>query len=368
MMQHINEIRTIENFDDIQCQWNDCIDVWNGKTVFLTHSWFKNFIENNIDGSRRDFFILFFTGGHGINSIFPALIKKELIHKVNLKAITFLSNFYSPHCSIVNCDYQDGLPRIMRQLEKQSWDVMILNDIREHTGEYNNFTSALTGLQIPYIVYNEDENWYLPCENLTFENFLKIKGKNVEKKWRYEKRRLEKMDQFRFHMQTANDDKLWEYINAYYKVYENSWKAKEPYPEFHRSLMITAAEKGWLRLGTIKLGDNPVASQIWLVFNNTASILKVAYHEKFKKYSPGSVLTLLMIEHVLEKDRVNEIDFLKGSDIYKQQWMSEYRKQYTLLIYNKRSVKGRLLWYFDQFIYPVLKKIGSKKRALVQEK
>jgi hypothetical protein len=45
-----------------------------------------------------------------------------------------------------------------------------------------------------------------------------------------------------------------------------------------------------------------------------AEIFKVAYDEAHKALSPGTLVTALVMEHVLEVDRVREVDYLTGDD------------------------------------------------------
>jgi len=48
------------------------------------------------------------------------------------------------------------------------------------------------------------------------------------------------------------------------------------------------------------------------------------------------------MQHVIETDNVEEIDFLMGNDRYKQEWMSECRKRCRLVCVNKHKPKGRV--------------------------
>jgi len=47
-----------------------------------------------------------------------------------------------------------------------------------------------------------------------------------------------------------------------------------------------------------------------------------------------------MIRHALEVDRVVEIDYLTGDDVYKQWWMTQRRERIGLMACNLRSPLG----------------------------
>ena len=131
-------------------------------------------------------------------------------------------------------------------------------------------------------------------------------------------------------------------IEAYERVYAASWKPQEPYPHFMAGLITQATEGGWLRLGIVWLEAKPIAAQVWIVANGKADIYKVAYDEAFKDYSPGTVLTARLMQHVIEQDGVSEVDYLIGDDAYKKSWMSDRRERWGVVAYNPTTVGGAL--------------------------
>jgi CelD/BcsL family acetyltransferase involved in cellulose biosynthesis len=133
-------------------------------------------------------------------------------------------------------------------------------------------------------------------------------------------------------------------ISAYERVYAKSWKQAEPWPGFIPALIRRYAQRGALRLGVAWLDGEPIAAQMWLVGGGRADIYKVAYDEAHKKHSPGTVLTAVLMRHVLDVDRVSEVDFLVGDDPYKKEWMNERRERWGLVAYQPATPRGLLLW------------------------
>lgn len=131
-------------------------------------------------------------------------------------------------------------------------------------------------------------------------------------------------------------------LQDYLAIYAHSWKRPEPYPEFIPSLMRAAAARGELRLGLVYLDQQAIAAQLWLVHKGRAEIHKLAHDESFAAYSPGSLLTAHLLQHVFEKDRVQLVDFLSGDDAYKANWMDHCEPRWGLLSYNPRRLWGLL--------------------------
>jgi hypothetical protein len=126
----------------------------------------------------------------------------------------------------------------------------------------------------------------------------------------------------------------------YEAVYRASWKPEEGSPAFLRALAEQEGAAGALRLGIARKDGKPVAAQLWLVENGEATIHKLAYREEAKALSPGTVLSMAMFRHVLDRDRVERIDYGTGDEPYKADWMDEKRTLWRLTAYNRRTLRG----------------------------
>ena len=151
----------------------------------------------------------------------------------------------------------------------------------------------------------------------------------------------------RFTLARAGDD-LAIALAAYEDVYSRSWKNPEPYERFNATLVHLLAGAGVLRIGVLWRGETPIAAQYWSVVGGTATILKLAYDGKFRTASPGTVLTAATIRELMEADQVQELDFGRGDDPYKRDWVGSRRPRIGLLAMNVRTVTGgRILLAHD---------------------
>lgn len=129
-------------------------------------------------------------------------------------------------------------------------------------------------------------------------------------------------------------------IAAYCEVYAASWKKPEEFPSFMPGLLHSYASRGFLRLGLAWMNGQPIAAQVWTVAHGRAEIYKMAYHESFKAYAPGTLVTAMLMERAIEVDKVTEVDYLIGDDPYKKTWMSDRRERWGIVAYNPRSLPG----------------------------
>jgi hypothetical protein len=131
-------------------------------------------------------------------------------------------------------------------------------------------------------------------------------------------------------------------IAAFEAVRARSWKPEEPFPGFDAALMRALAPLGTLRLGLLFIGDEPVAAQYWVLDRGgrRALVPKLFHDEAHKGASPGTVLTAMMVEHLLEEDGVRELDFGRGDDGYKGLWVSHRRQRIGVMVADPRHPAG----------------------------
>ncbi|HSD39612.1 MAG TPA: GNAT family N-acetyltransferase [Rhodocyclaceae bacterium] len=189
--------------------------------------------------------------------------------------------------------------------------------------------------------FHVSTNWHLPCAGLRGADYVASRPSRLVNTLRRCRKRLLTEPGFRLDIVTAGEA-LDAALDAYASVYAQSWKEPEPFPDFIPQLCRLSAAQGWLRFGVLHLGGEAVAAQIWFVKDGTASIYKLAYDSRFARLGVGTVLTAALAEHVLDVDKVCEIDFLTGDDAYKAEWMTHSRQLVGLVAFDARSPSGLL--------------------------
>jgi hypothetical protein len=145
------------------------------------------------------------------------------------------------------------------------------------------------------------------------------------------------------HFQCASGGKLLEQgVAAYEDVYKSSWKSAEPDPNFIKTLVTLLGASGSVRLGTMTLDGTVVAAQIWLVRGQKATIFKLAHRQEFSELSPGTLLTHWMLDKLCREERFREIDFGRGNDRYKRDWLGHSRPRYGAVAAKWTTGRGML--------------------------
>lgn len=201
-------------------------------------------------------------------------------------------------------------------------------------------------------------NWYLEA-NKTWSEYLEKRPSQLRHTITRKAKNFQRLNGELELIQTP--DRLEYGIEAYQRVYGTSWKVPEPYPCFMPGLIRMLEKNGWLRLGIATLDGKPVAAQVWIVAYGRAYIYKLAYDEGYKSLSAGSLLSAMLMKHVLDLDKVSEVDYLTGDDAYKAAWMSDRRERWGLVAYNQKTARGFLGACWEK-VWHLLKPSLSKIR------
>ena len=184
-------------------------------------------------------------------------------------------------------------------------------------------------------------NWYLPVNGRSFAQYSESLPSVLKNTLSRKRKKLEKTGRAKIEIVTGGRG-LDAAIDAYMKVYLSSWKLPELYPQFIPGLIRMCAAMGALRLGIIYVDGEPAAAQLWIVHHGNAFIYKLAYDERFGELSAGTILSATLFQHALDVDKVTEVDYLSGDDVYKKDWMSQRRERWGILALNPRTPRGVL--------------------------
>lgn len=311
--------------------------------LFSTLDWLE-LLESTVLAAEASSVICAVSSADGLKAILP-LQADRWQGLFAVPGLRSMSNYYSPLFSAqvtTGVTGQVALDCICRRLSQAipAWHWLDLEPLSQE--ERDRLSSALMRNGFDVFPYFRFGNWYLQLQGRCFADYACDLPAQLRNTIRRKRKRLDKQGQWEIKLFNG-EDQLKAGIDAYWQVYNASWKQREPYPGFIDGLIRLAAREGWLRLGVLYLDKQPIAVQLWLVYRGTASIYKLAYDERFKKLSAGSILSEYMFEQVIDGDRVDEIDYLVGDEAYKRDWMSIRRERWGLMAFNRATLMGRSL-------------------------
>tara|TARA_R110001599_G_scaffold205618_5_gene402943 strand:- start:1411 stop:2493 length:1083 start_codon:yes stop_codon:yes gene_type:complete len=305
-------------------------------SVDLGIAWYRNLVETVFPTDKGVRFYVLRHDGKPVAAL-PLLVVNQPLGQ----QVCALANYYSAlYAPILRTGIQaPDLVPLLRSILKHEGGVASLRmaPMDPETQSYRTMFEALRLAGMVPFRYFCFGNWYLNVQGDWAQYLADRKGtlrstiKRMNKKLSQNGGTLEVVE---------SDSECERVIQAYQQVYDQSWKVPEPYPRFVPDLIRLCARNGWMRVGIAWLDGKPLAAQLWIVANGKASIYKVAYDEAYKQFAPGTLVTSALMEHVLTKDAVQEVDYMIGDDKYKQTWMNHRRERWGILAYNPRNMRG----------------------------
>lgn len=310
---------------------------------FSTRGWYANFAAHCLND--RDVVSVHALERDGLILGALPLQKRAQARRVRgASEVGSLSNFYS-------CIYRPLLRRhadtgfaakaFARSLaaHRTGVDLFDLDSLSHEEVMFQELTEAMREAGFFVQPYFHFGNRYEDVRGLDYEAYLQRRPPALRNTLSRKAKRLVRAADATFSIAAEPADAVAAAIQ-YEAVYRASWKEAEPAPGFTSGLIAAAAADGALRLGICTVDGEPAAAQLWLVHGGKATIFKLAYDERFRQHSVGSLLTAHMVRAVLEQDAVDEIDFGRGDDPYKGDWLSQRRERWGILAFNARRPLG----------------------------
>ncbi len=303
-------------------------------SVFCSRQWFEN-LQNTLGADDQSMLLACVVEGEEVLAILPLMTRDDghLFGLTHLYTALY-SLLLAQHnrLEIVNC-LVDGLNQMsiaslrLHPVATDDRSVQLLQQAMEETG---------------YECHRRFRfyNWIHRVQGQSFREYLAMQPAQVRNTIARKKRKLEREHGYVIRLYT--DRYLQRALDDYNTVYRASWKAHEQFDSFIEGLVRSLSPPGWLRLAILYVAEKPAAAQLWFVAHGKASIFKLAYDQAWKRYSPGSILIAYLMEQVIERDQVEEIDFRTGNDLNKPDWMSERRERWAFSFFKPGKPGGKV--------------------------
>lgn len=293
------------------------------ESLFFSRQWLEN-IEKTALATDQKMILACVVEKERVLTILPLISR-------NNKQWTSLHHIYTSLFTvlIVEENKKEILSCLAKGISNLPFDQLILEPIAEDDEDINNLQQALESNALSCTLYARFFNWFQPVKGQNFAEYMADRPSRVRNTIVRKQRKLEREHEYEIRLHTGND--VPQAMADFNAVYEASWKAKEPFAAVVKGLTDRFSSLAWIRLAILYIEGEPVAAQLWFVVHKKASIFKLSYDEKWKEYSPGSILTKYLMEYVIDIDEVEEIDFLTGNDRYKQDWMKSSRRRWAMV-------------------------------------
>lgn len=178
-----------------------------------------------------------------------------------------------------------------------------------------------------------------------FDTYERGLSRNRRRSLRRGRRQLEAEGEVTFDVHTGVDG-LDAALDELFAVEASGWKgqrgtaiASNPNTRrFYAEVARWAAERGWLRVATLRLDGRAIACDYSIAFGGTWYSLKSGYDESHRRFGPGALLLREQLRHCCEQD-VASLELLGTEDAFKLSW-TERSSERQLVHAFDRSLAG----------------------------
>ncbi len=109
---------------------------------------------------------------------------------------------------------------------------------------------------------------------------------------------------------------------------------------FYQSLMVREANGGRIVINRLMLGEKLIASQFCVLEDNKWNLLKIAYDESYREFTPGNILLYKLLQEVDNQPEASEVSLVTGPT-WADRWHFTKEPTYIVEFYNN-DIRGAL--------------------------
>ncbi|MCY1077491.1 GNAT family N-acetyltransferase [Archangium lansingense] len=337
----VDTVWGLSNLAGLRGAWSDLLDE-SRAGPFNAWEWLYPWCRR-IGADRKPFVLRAKDRSGALVGLLPLGVEHQWVLGMPVRRLAFLGETH------VGSDYLDVIARRGREEEvarifaealwelRDQWDVLDLTDLREDT-------VTVRVLRETFEKYRADlrmsTRYVCPYETLSkgesFDDFLKRTSRRDNflrrKKW------LEKQEGYRIE-KTEAPGELAGPLTDFFRLHTARWELDggsqgirgRGVESFHRDATQLLAERGRLRLYTMKVGGRAVASVYGILHQDKFVYFQSGYDPAWRNRSVGLVLVGETFRDAIEAG-LTEYDFLRGTESYKSDWTTQQRRTVSVRV------------------------------------
>lgn len=226
------------------------------------------------------------------------------------------------------------------------------------------------------IGFAQNSGWQISlsekCPVLVFPNsweeYLKMLGKNMREQIKRYPRRLEKEFTVEYSLaQTQDEVKIG--LHDLFRLHGQRWRARGQTgvlatprrQRFHRAVCLSFLKRGWLRLWTLRCNGKAVCVLLNYFYNGRYYFFIGGFDPEYSRWSVGVCLFSRVFQRAIEEG-AREFDFLKGEEEYKYRYGAQNRDYKTISRF-RSTPRGKLLKHRVALEEKMMQKLHEKFSA-----
>lgn len=358
----IQSISNLDDFENLQKEWDRLYTMSGASNLFATHQWLVNWVKH----FGKDRWMVILERPHGGDGLSAAGI-----FQINEREVGFIDTLYSHFPGILHEKGRSAPLREFAQYLKKMHQATTVHlvECRQEDAFLAEMKSTF-GMRwqileknvhlMRSIAIQGDFEAYLNTKSKKLRHELERKNRKIEKEGVAELRCLDKPDDL---------DELFRIIDD---VENDSWKFKtgtaiissESEQSFYKSVFKLYSSISAVKAYVLYHKNTPVAYVLGVVFDGTYYALKTSFKEGVSNLSPGMVLFFRVLEKLNSVGTsISKIELLGGDARWKSELCTDAGSYCTYALYPVRPLS---LIYIAGYKYlrPIIKRLPISEASL----
>jgi CelD/BcsL family acetyltransferase involved in cellulose biosynthesis len=342
--------------------WNELLHRSVSDNPFLTFEWITSWLE--IFSDEKSLYIIIACLDSQPKAIAPLILHKDGL----LTFVGYPQNDYADF--IIDRNHPEALSKIFDYIYSLNsfWKKIILDQIKDSDSHLDLFSQYLKSNKKAFRIVRSDT-----CPAMVLDD------REVSRKMYY-KRNIasyinwfRKEGDFRYVVYAEPgeaiarlDDLFAMHISRWDGTATPSYFRETAMKEFYRKFVTRMTPRGWVQFSGLTLNNKFLALYICLEYNKILYLYKTCFNLNYAKKSPGQVVLRYLFDYAIEHN-INELDFARGDEGYKDRFANKMRQNHKIIIYRLRW-KKELAELFYKFRYSRTVDILYRNKAVQKVK
>jgi hypothetical protein len=367
----VDIVRDYEQFVALEHEWNEAVDRARIPHPFLRHEWVRTWWDSfgpsapsgRSKQPNRQLNILVVREDGRIVGIAPLMRESAVVYGLPVRRLALLANDHTPRADFVVTGNGEAIYRaiwIVLFGDIDGWDVLQLTQLPRTSPTIAAMSRLASGEQLPIGTWKSTDSPYLELGD-TWDSYWASLSAKFRSNVRNRLSRLTQIGEPALEI-LCDEAAIAGACRDAWRLEASGWKDREgtsigsdpAVEKFYTLLAERAADRGWLRLLFLTVGDRRIAVSYGACYDQRLFLFKTGYDREFHTCSPFKLLTYFAAQEGYARG-LREIDFLGDTEPWKQEWTSTTRGHDWLFIFSN-SKRARLLHSIKFQMAPEIKK------------
>ncbi len=350
---------------ELEPAWNGLVRDADIDHPFLTYEWVYTFWQCFGPGNRLHVVVVRDAGE--VIAIAPLMLTSGRVLGIPTRCPEFIGNVHTPRCDLLIGRRHEAARRAIWDViaRDSGWDVLRLCQLPAESPTVPELARLATADGFRPGVWEAQGQRYLRLDT-GWEYSIKAKHRS---NLRNRLVRLSRLGDVELEVVSSREG-LDEALEDGFRIEAAAWKgargtAMTSDPAIHlfyARLAERMADRGWLRLQFLRLGEQRIAFGYSLCYRNTLRLLKTGYDPEYRLYSPGHLLMWRVLREA-SQEGITEFDFLGADASWHADWTTNVRPHAWLFVFRK-GPRGWLMHAVKFRLLPALRRWRLTRAAL----